>query len=141
MEHLTTLKTLHVLAASLVLISALGLALWAWRARRLGQAETGARLLRRPLLFVWLLMLLCLASLPVSGWWLVHLIGWPLGQTWLLASSVLYLLTAFSSAWLLVRLNRLRRGIPCGVGLTLGLAVFSAAGLLASAALMGAKPV
>ena len=29
-------------------------------------------------------------SLPVSGWWLVNLAGFPLGQTWLLASSVLF---------------------------------------------------
>ena len=35
--------------------------------------------------FVWLLMGLALLSMPFTGWWMVHLVGWPLGQTWLLA--------------------------------------------------------
>ena len=35
-------------------------------------------------------MLVCMLSMPFTGWWLVHLVGWPLGQTWLLGSSVIY---------------------------------------------------
>ena len=38
MESLTALKTAHVLAIVLLLGSALGLALWTWRARRAGDA-------------------------------------------------------------------------------------------------------
>ena len=29
-------------------------------------------------------------SLPVSGWWLVHTVGLPLGASWLLFSAVLF---------------------------------------------------
>ena len=105
MEHLTTLKTLHIIATALLLLGALGLALWTVRARRQGDAEAFAKLLRRPLVFVWLVMGLCLVSMPFTGWWLVHLVGWPLGQTWVLASSVIYTFGAFAVWWLLVRLN------------------------------------
>ncbi|MBV4532401.1 DUF2269 family protein [Pseudomonas farsensis] len=141
MEHLTTLKTLHVLATALLLLSALGLAVWTLRARRQGDAEAYAKLLRRPLLFVWLLMGVCLVSMPFTGWWLVHLVGWPLGQTWVLASSVIYTVGALAVWWLLVRLNRLRKGEGAGLRLTLALALFSGVCFLSIAGLMGAKPV
>ncbi|MBC3466757.1 DUF2269 domain-containing protein [Pseudomonas sp. RW10S2] len=141
MEHLTTLKTLHILATALLILGALGLATWTLRARRQGDAGAYAKLLRRPLVFVWLVMGLCLLSMPFTGWWLVHLVGWPLGQTWVLASSILYTLGAFAVWWLLVRLNRLRKAEPAGLRLTLALAVFSGVCFLSIAGLMGAKPV
>ena len=63
--------------------------------------------------------------MPFTGWWMVRLVGWPLGQTWLLASSVLYTVAALGWFWLLVRLNRLRTA-PGGNGkFTLALALFS----------------
>ena len=142
METLTVLKTVHILATVLLLGSALGLAIWVWRARGKGDSGIYGRLLRRPLVFVWLLLVVCLASLPFSGWWLVHLMGWSLGQTWILASSVIYTVGALSCFWLLARLNRVR--IASGVGspkFTLALAVFSFACFFAIAGLMGAKPV
>lgn len=141
MEHLTTLKTLHVIATAILLLGALGLAIRTVLARRRGDSQAYASLLHRPLLFVWLLMGLCLLSMPFTGWWLVHLVGWPLGQTWLLASSVLYTLGALALWWLLVRLNRLRRAEVAGLKLTLALAVFSGVCFLSIAGLMGAKPV
>ncbi|MBK5537789.1 DUF2269 domain-containing protein [Pseudomonas sp. TH05] len=140
MEILTTLKLLHVLATVLLLGSALGLAVWVWRNR--GDATFYSRVLRRPGLFGWLLMALGVLSLPFSGWWMVHLVGWPLGQTWILASSVLYTLGALAWLWLLVRLNRLRLAkAASGLKFTLALAIFSFVCFFAIAGLMGAKPV
>jgi uncharacterized membrane protein len=141
MEHLTTLKTLHIAATAILLLGALCLAVWTVRARRKGDSEAYAKLLRRPLVFVWLLMGLCLVSMPFTGWWLVHLVGWPLGQTWVLASSVLYTFGVFAVWWLLVRLNRLRKAERVGLRFTLALALFSGVCLLSIAGLMGAKPV
>lgn len=79
--------------------------------------------------------------MPFTGWWLVHLVGWPLGQTWVLASSVIYTVGAFAVWWLLVRLNRLRKAEVVGLKFTLALAVFSGVCFLSIAGLMGAKPV
>jgi uncharacterized membrane protein len=85
---------------------------------------------------------LCLLTLPISGWWLVHYAGWPLGQIWLLGASILYTFGALSWAWLAVRVNRLRRPVIVGnPKFTLGLAIFSAVCFVAIAGLMGAKPV
>ncbi len=142
METLSTLKTLHVLATVLLLGSALGLAIWTWRLRRQGDATVYSRILQRPGLFGWLLLAIGLLSLPFSGWGMVHLVGWPLGQAWLLGSSVLYTLGALAWLWLMVRLNRLRRAKTAGgLTFTLVLAVFSLVCFVAIAGLMGAKPV
>ncbi|MFJ2688068.1 DUF2269 family protein [Pseudomonas sp. NPDC087342] len=141
METLTALKVAHVVATVLLLASALGLAIWVGLARRKGDATAGSRTLQRPRVFVWLLMGLALLSMPFTGWWMVHLVGWPLGQTWILASSVLYTVAALAWFWLLVRLNKLRTA-PGGVGkFTFALALFSFVCLIAIAGLMGAKPV
>ncbi|SDA66469.1 Uncharacterized membrane protein [Pseudomonas sp. NFACC15-1] len=142
METLTALKIAHVVATVLLLAGALGLAVWVWRTRRNGDATAAARALQRPRLFIWLVMILALASLPFTGWWMVHQVGWPLGQTWLLASSVLYTVAALAGFWLLVRLNKLRKLPTAGNGkFTLALALFSVVCFIAIAGLMGAKPV
>lgn len=138
MEYLTTLKTIHMVATVLLLASGLALAVLSWRKRAAGPAIT----LQRPWLFVWLLMGVSLVSMPFTGWWLVHLIGWPLGQTWVLGSSLIYTVGAFCWFWLSVRLNRLRTAPGAGnPKVTLGLAVFCAVCFIAIAGLMGAKPV
>jgi uncharacterized membrane protein len=142
MEHLTALKTLHILATVLFLLSALGVTIWLIKGRRAGFTDNHTRLLARPRLFAWILMGLCLMTMPISGWWLAHLVGWSLGQTWILGSSVLYTLGALSWIWLVARLNRLRiepgRG---GLKFTLALAVCCVVCFIAIAGLMGAKPV
>ncbi|WP_085605947.1 MULTISPECIES: DUF2269 family protein [unclassified Pseudomonas] len=141
METLTALKAAHMLATAVLLLGALGLGIWVWRARRKGDATAGSRTLQRPWLFVWLLIVLALVSMPFTGWWMVHLVGWPLGQTWILASSVLYTVAALAWFWLLVRMNRLRKA-PGGVDrFSLGLALFGLVCFIAIAGLMGAKPV
>lgn len=137
MEMLTTLKTLHIAATVLLLLSGLGLAFLTYRKRSEGLAVT----LRSPWIFVWCLLLICMLSMPFTGWWLVHLIGWPLGVTWILASSLIYTVAAFSTLWLLARLNRLRIGGGGGWKFTLALAIVSLVGFVAIAGLMGAKPV
>jgi len=142
MEHFTSLKVLHMVATALFFLSALVLIVWVVRGRLAGDTSIQRRTLQRPWLFAWVLMALCLLSLPISGWWLVHYAGWPLSQTWLLAASILYTLGTLSWAWLLVRLNRLR--VPTALGnrkFTLALALFSGVCFIAIAGLMGAKPV
>lgn len=141
MDPITALKTLHIAAISLLLLSALGLVSGFAKVRMEGDATVQNRLLQRPLLFVWILMGLCLAILPFTGWWLVHLVGLSLGQTWVLASSLIYTLAIFSWAWLVVRLNRLRQGDATdNARFTLALAVVSALCFVMIAGLMGFKP-
>ena len=142
METFTALKLLHGAATLLLFVSAVTLLVVAIRRWRAGDKNLAGGVVQRPWSFVWALMGLCLLALPVSGWFLVHLAGWPLSQIWLLAGSCLYLLGSLSWLWLVVRLNRLRLGRMARYPwFTLVLAIFCAVCFIAIAGLMGAKPV
>ncbi|MBM1199863.1 DUF2269 family protein [Pseudomonas fragi] len=142
METFTALKLLHGAATLLLFVCAVTLLVVAVRRWRAGDKNLAGGVVQRPWSFVWALMGLCLLALPVSGWFLVHLAGWPLSQMWLLAGSCLYLLGSLSWVWLVVRLNRLRLGrVARYPWFTLGLAIFCAVCFIAIAGLMGAKPV
>ncbi len=56
MEPITTLNTLHIVATALLLISALVLASGVVKVRLEGDTTVQNRLLKRPLLFFWVLM-------------------------------------------------------------------------------------
>ena len=142
METFTALKLLHGAATLLLFVSAVTLLVVAIRRWRAGDKNLAGGVVQRPWSFVWALMGLCLLALPVSGWFLLHLAGWPLSQMWLLAGSCLYLLGSLSWVWLVVRLNRLRLGrVARYPWFTLVLAIFCAVCFIAIAGLMGAKPV
>jgi uncharacterized membrane protein len=107
MEAYSAFKIGFFAAMVLFVISAAAVA---WRAVRGGEdSATLGRSLQRPWLFAWILMAVSLASVPFSGWWLAHLGAWPLGQLWMLAAELLYVLVWVF--WLLAvrRVNRLRR--------------------------------
>ncbi|MCF5669515.1 DUF2269 family protein [Pseudomonas syringae] len=141
MQSITALNTLHITAITLLLISVLVLASGVIKVRLEGDATIQNRLLKRPLVFFWVLMAVCLATLPFSGWWLVHLEGPSLGQTWVLGSSVLYTVGLCSWGWLVVRLNRLRLGVTRNKrGFTVALSVISVVCFVVMAGLMGFKP-
>ncbi|PAA24563.1 MULTISPECIES: DUF2269 family protein [Pseudomonas] len=142
METFTALKLLHGVSTLLLFVSAVALLVVVIRRWRAGDKNLSGGVVQRPWSFVWALMGLCLLALPVSGWFLVHLAGWPLSQIWLLAGSCLYLLGSLSWLWLVVRLNRLRLGRMARYPwFTLVLAIFCAVCFIAIAGLMGAKPV
>lgn len=107
MESYSALKWAFFAAMLLFVVGAAAVALRSVRAG--GDSAVLGRSLQRPWVLAWVVMALSLASLPFSGWWLAHLGAWPLGQLWMLAAEVLYVLVwAF---WLLAlrRVNRLRR--------------------------------
>ncbi len=91
METLSMLKMLHGIATALLLGSVAAVLLQTWRGWRAGNKSAFAQTLQRPWLYAWILMGVCVASFPFTGWWMMHTVGWPLGQTWLLGGSVLYI--------------------------------------------------
>ncbi|GAB3376864.1 DUF2269 family protein [Azotobacter armeniacus] len=136
MENFLLFRVLHGVAGVLLFVAFFALTGFCWRSRRVAAEGVPLRPSRWPALCAGLL-LLCLVGLPVSGWWLAHLAGWPLGQRWLLGSSLLFLPGASCGLWLAARVA----GRVAGIRFGLGLAV---AGLLCFAAILGlmvAKPV
>ena len=145
MEHYTLLKIAHSLPGILLLLGLLAHVFMLWKAGRQGDVAVLQRKLRNTLRFSLPAFGLLALSLPVSGWWLVHLAGFPLGQTWLLLSSLLFavlllfglLLAGRLAAWL-----ALGGTAPSSLLLRLasGYALMIVLLLLAIMALMGAKP-
>ncbi|MCY1290597.1 hypothetical protein D9M68_481130 [compost metagenome] len=113
MDTVQTLNLALIGGTALLLVAALALAWYAWRALRSG-GEQAARQLGHVGWGGWALALLSILSLPVSAWWLAHLQPWPLGALWLLGGALLYI-PAFC-AWLLLagRLQRLRGAVQGG---------------------------
>ncbi|MBB1608575.1 MULTISPECIES: DUF2269 family protein [unclassified Pseudomonas] len=108
MEIYQSLKILHGVAVAVPLLAIAGLAWYGWRSWRGGDAGVLARALLRIGLAAWVLVAGSVVSLPLTGWQMVHRAGFPLGQTWLLASACLLILVAIF--WLLFtsRLWRIR---------------------------------
>ncbi|MNY15373.1 hypothetical protein D3C86_1485820 [compost metagenome] len=84
-------------------------------------------------------------SLPVSGWGLVDMVGWPLGQTWLLLGSILFALMMLFGLLLAGRLAAWQAlgEAPASsrlLGFTAAYAGLIVLLLLVIMGLMGAKP-
>lgn len=92
MDHYLLLRIAHSLPAILLLLGVLAHVFMLWKARRGGDAAILQRKLRRTRMISLPLLGLLALSLPVSGWGLVDVVGWPLGQTWLLLGSILFAL-------------------------------------------------
>ena len=90
MEHYSLLKILHSAPGVLLLLGVLAHVFMLWKASRGGDSAVLQRKLKRTRLISLPVFALLALSLPISGWWLVNLAGFPLGKTWLLASSVLF---------------------------------------------------
>lgn len=145
MEHYQLLKILHSAPGVLLLLGVLAHVFMLWKAAKGGDALVLQRKLKRTRLISLPVFGLLALSLPVSGWWLVNLAGFPLGQTWLLASSVLFgvlvlvglLLNGRLAAWQALA----ERAAPVGLlrmcAVYAGLIVLL---LLVIMGLMGAKP-
>lgn len=81
-------------------------------------------------------------SLPLTGWWMTHLAGWPLGQLWLLASSVLFVVLVALVPLLAGRLAAWQAPGNATAARNAGIyGVLVLLVLIAITALMGAKPV
>ncbi|WP_312764387.1 DUF2269 family protein [Stutzerimonas balearica] len=145
MEHYLLLRITHAVTAVLLVLGVIVHLIMLWKAARGGDRAVLQRKLQRTRRLSLPLLALLGLSLPVSGWWLAHLAGLPLGQLWLLASSLLFL--ALVPLGLLLA-GRLKAWQALGetpasgrlLGMSGGYALLMLIVLLAIMALMGAKP-
>lgn len=90
MEHYPLLKMLHSIPAILLLVGILVHIFMLWKAARGGDAAVLVRKLQRTRCISLPVLAVFALSLPLTGWWMVSLVGLPLSQTWLLVSSLLF---------------------------------------------------
>lgn len=146
MEHYQLLYITHAALAILVTLGLIAHIIILWKAWRRADSSVLQQKLRRTRLISLPLLAVLALLLPFSGWWLAHLAGWPLGQLWLLASSLLFLLLLPLGLLLAGRL-RVWQGLgdtPAPARLPRFALVYAGLILLilvVTMGLMGAKPV
>ncbi|MDP3978490.1 MAG: DUF2269 family protein [Pseudomonas sp.] len=145
MDQYLLLRIAHSLPAILLLLGVLVHIFMLWKARRGGDAAILQRKLRRTRMISLPLLGVLALSLPVSGWALVDIVGWPLGQTWLLLGSILFALMMLFGLLLAGRLAAWQAlgATPASsrlLGFTATYAGLIVLLLLVIMGLMGAKP-
>lgn len=114
------LKTIHVLSAAILFGTGLGTAFHMWRADRTGDVAIIAAAARQAVLADWLFTAPAVVVQPLSGVALMHTLGLPLTEGWVLASILLYALAGacwLPVVWLQIRMRDLaadaqHRGAP-----------------------------
>lgn len=144
MEYYLPLRIVHAVSAVLLLLGLLAHIFMLWKASRGADAAVLQRKLGNTRRFSLPALAVLAAALPLTGWWMAHLGGWPLGQLWLLLSSILLLVLLVLGLLLAGRLRAWHLAVgsaPASVtrlsALYAGLIVLV---LLAIFGLMGAKP-
>lgn len=106
----TVLKTLHILSMVLLFGTGLGSAFYKWMADRSGNIAHIAVTNRHVVLADWIFTTPTVIFQPISGLWMVYLLGLPLTTPWIAASLFLFVLAGvcwLPVVWLQIRMHKL----------------------------------
>lgn len=87
------LRWAHIIGATVLLGTGSGIAFFMVMAHRTGEARIIAHTARTVVVADWVFTASAVLLQPLTGGLLVHLLGWPLTQGWIIASLGLYLFT------------------------------------------------
>ncbi|KAB0547084.1 DUF2269 family protein [Pseudomonas argentinensis] len=146
MEHYLLIRVLHALPGILLLLGVLAHAFMLWKAWRGGDKAVLQRKLQRTRTISLPVFAVLALSLPVTGWWMVNLAGWPLSQLWLLLGSSLFGVLMIVGLLLLGRLGAWQAQVDGAVPakslrFVVAYAALIVVLLVVIMAVMGAKPV
>lgn len=146
MEHYLLIRVLHALPGILLLLGVLAHAFMLWKAWRGGDKAVLQRKLQRTRTISLPVFAVLALSLPVTGWWMVNLAGWPLSQLWLLLGSSLFAVLMIVGLLLLGRLGAWQAqtdgAVPAkSLRFVVAYAALIVVLLVVIMAVMGAKPV
>ena len=103
-------KTLHILSATVLFGTGLGTAWFLWQADRSGDVVTIATAARLVVRADWLFTTPAVVLQPLTGAWLIALVGYSPAEPWLLWTYALYILTGLCwlpVVWLQIRMRDL----------------------------------
>lgn len=106
----TAIKTLHILSLVLLFGTGLGSAFYKWMADRSGNVAHIAVTNRHVVLADWIFTTPTVIFQPVSGLWMVYLLGLPLTTPWIAASLFLFFLAGacwLPVVWLQMRMQKI----------------------------------
>lgn len=103
-------KALHVLSMVLLFGTGLGSAFYKWMADRHGELAHMAVTNRHVVLADWVFTTPTVIFQPLSGLWMLHLMGWPWTTPWVLLSLALYAVAGLCwlpVVWMQIRMRQL----------------------------------
>jgi uncharacterized membrane protein len=106
------LKYVHVIGAAVLLGTGAGIAFFMLLAHRTGEAAIIAAVARIVVIADFVFTATAVVIQPVSGAWLAHEAGYSLGESWILASILLYIVTGhfwLPVVWMQARMRDLAR--------------------------------
>lgn len=106
------IKTLHILSSTLLFGTGLGSAFYKWMADRSHNLESIAHTNRVVVIADWLFTTPTVVIQPLTGIWLVNLLGYALNEPWLLLTYALYALAGscwLPVVWLQIKMRDLSR--------------------------------
>jgi len=109
MEY-TLVKLIHILSSTLLFGTGLGSAFYKWMADRRGDLHSMANTNRTVVIADWLFTTPTVIIQPISGLWLVHILGFPLDEPWIILTVVLYIIAGgcwLPVVWLQIRMRDL----------------------------------
>lgn len=105
-----TLKSLHILSMVLLFGTGLGSAFYKWMADRSGNVAHIAVTNRHVVMADWIFTTPTVIFQPISGIWMVYLLGLPLTTPWIATSLILYVLAGacwLPVVWLQIRMHKI----------------------------------
>ena len=147
MDNYLALRIGHSVPAVLLMLGLIAHIVIVWRAKGKEPAVLAQKLHRTRVISLPVFAVLAL-TLPISGWWMAHLAGWPLSQKWLMISIALLPLIFVFGGFLYSNLSRWQIQLANKQSASSSDQVFALLWavlvlllLLGTSALMGAKPL
>ena len=147
MDNYLALRIGHSVPAVLLMLGLIAHIVIVWRAKGKEPAVLAQKLHRTRVISLPVFAILAL-TLPISGWWMAHLAGWPLSQKWLMISIALQPLIFIFGGFLYSNLSRWQLQLANKQNASSSEQVFALLWavlvlllLLGTSALMGAKPL
>ena len=147
MDSYLALRIGHSVPAVLLMLGLIAHIVIVWRAKGKEPAVLAQKLHRTRVISLPVFAILAL-TLPISGWWMAHLAGWPLSQKWLMISIALLPLVFIFGGFLYSNLSRWQIQLANKQSASASDQVFALLWavlvlllLLGTSALMGAKPL
>ena len=147
MDNYLALRIGHSVPAILLMLGLIAHIVIVWRAKGKEPDVLAQKLHRTRVISLPVFAVLAL-SLPISGWWMAHLAGWPLSQKWLMISIALLPLIFIFGGFLYSNLSRWQIQLANKPSASSSDQVFALLWavlvllvLLGTSALMGAKPL
>jgi uncharacterized membrane protein len=112
MNSIIVVKWLHVLSSTLLFGTGIGTAFYLFFISRTRDPHAAAVVAQYVVIADWLFTATTIVFQPLSGFWLAHRMGYPLGSRWIVWSTGLFILAAacwLPVIWLQVRLRDIAR--------------------------------